>query len=166
MNALGRIICASLRPALTMTVVLHGGAVVAGTLANDLPTAVVAATWGLGIGLTGLWLHEAAHLWLAERLGERSATVAVVGSMVVVRTPSLAPGPAVWVSLVGPVAGVITSLGWLLVGAPTWIAVALAAVHAANLVPFRGSDGSNAWRAWCRVLVQHWAVQRGVTGGQ
>ena len=167
MTALLQVVAASLRAVLTLAGLLFGVALVAGTLANDLATAVSAAGWGLLVGASGLWVHEAAHLIAARHLaGAGAAEVAAAGSTLAVRAPDLTPAQAVVVALVGPVAGVAWSLGWVALGAPAWIGWGFALVHAANLVPVGGTDGALAWRSCCRLAHRRWTAERGVTGGQ
>ncbi|MBK8446980.1 MAG: hypothetical protein IPL41_09970 [Micropruina sp.] len=166
MTGLLQVVVASVRAVLTMAGLLFGVAVLAGAAAGDLPVALTAAGWGVLIGVSGLWAHEAAHLIMARRLaGAAAAEVVRSGSTLAVRAPELTPGQAVAVAVAGPVVGAAASLGWTPV-APLWIAGGFALVHAANLVPVAGTDGALAWRACCRLLDRRWTAKRGVTGGQ
>ena len=167
MSGLLEVISASIRPVAVMAALLFGGGLVAGALAADLPTALTAAGWGLVIGVSGLWAHEGTHLcgarWFA---GPDAATVTSSMTIVAVRAPDLKPAQALCVALAGPLAGAVVSMAWASVGGPGWIAVAFAGVHLINLLPWGDSDGVQAWRAGCRLLVRRWEVKRGVTGGQ
>lgn len=167
MTALREVVRASTRAVVGMAVLLFGVAAIAGLAAGDLQTPLWAAAWGTAIGVTGLWTHETAHLVVARRLaGAHAAAPVGSGATVAVRAPGLRAEHAVWVAVLGPVAGAGLSLAWLAVGAPAWIAWAFAFVHAVNLLPVGGMDGALAWRAVCRLLTRRWAAQRGVTGGQ
>lgn len=135
---LAGVVRASWRALATMVALIAGVALVAGLLVGDLATPLAAAAWAIAITWSSMALHEWGHV-LVHRLGGHAhrgeGIVCGEWSGVWVSLPATGPVHSRLTAASGPLLGAALCAGWFVVGAPGWIAAAVALVHLGNLVP-------------------------------
>ncbi|WBQ04207.1 hypothetical protein [Kribbella sp. CA-293567] len=136
------ILRAAVRPVTAVATFTLGVAGIAGLLAGDLRTPLVAACHLVLVVGISLVAHESAHILLLRSPRDRRVAGVVHGSwtQVWVECPQLSRRWAIAVATAGPVMGALSCYALTFTGLRTPICWAVAVVHLANLLPFVG-DG-------------------------
>jgi len=128
---------AAVLPAVAVAVLFFGAGGAAALATGFYGEPLTAAGAGFAACLCSLLVHEAAHLVVLRLVlrdrnaGEANHSLANVW----VTGPRMLGAQNVATAAAGPVSGAACCGMFLLAGAPAWIVLPLAAVHAANLLP-------------------------------
>jgi hypothetical protein len=124
-------------PAAAVAVLFFGAGAAAALATGFYGEPLSAAGTGFATCLCSLVVHEAAHL-IVLRLVLRDQTAGEANhslANVWITGPQMRGAQNVATAAAGPLSGAACCIVFLLAGAPGWIILPLAAVHAANLLP-------------------------------
>jgi hypothetical protein len=128
---------AALLPAAAVAVLFFGTGGAAALATGFYGEPLSAAATGFAVCLCSLLVHEAAHL-IVLRLVLRDRTAGEANHSLAnlwITGPRMTGAQNVATAAAGPLSGALCCGVFLLAGAPGWIVLPLAAVHAANLLP-------------------------------